>query len=81
MITDHKPIAAIFKKDIASQSHRIWRKQLCINQYNIRILYNPGPQPHRAEWLCRQNPKMNKDEEIPKISIDISLIEKCTNIQ
>ena len=39
VITKHKLVVVLFKKDIASLSHRLQIIQLQIHQYNIRILY------------------------------------------
>ena len=44
MITYHKLLIAIFKKDNASLSHRLQRILLKIFQCNITILYKTGPQ-------------------------------------
>ena len=43
MITDHKQLVAIVKRDVSSLSHRLQRILLWIQQYNTRILYMPGP--------------------------------------
>ena len=43
VMMDHKQLVAIFKKDVASLSHRLQRIFLFINQHSIRIQYKPGP--------------------------------------
>ena len=45
VITDHKPLVAIFKKDVATLSQRR------IHQYWVKILYKPGPKIFIADWL------------------------------
>ena len=55
VITDHKPLVAVFKKDIAAMSHRLQRILLCIHQYNIRILFKQGSQLFLADWIFRCN--------------------------
>ena len=55
MIMDHKPSVAILKKGAASLSQRKQRILLNIHQYNIRILYKPGPQLFIVDKLSRHN--------------------------
>ena len=57
MITDHKLLIAIFKKDITSLSYRLQRILLRMYQYNMGILYNPVLQPLIIDYLSRQNYK------------------------
>ena len=80
MITDHNLLVAIFKNDVGSLSHRHQRILLRMHQNNIRILYKPEPQLFITDWLCRQNHKTNRDEEIPDMCITISTIELCMYI-
>ena len=42
IITDHKPLVEIFKKDIVTLSQWIQCILLMIHQYRVRILYKPG---------------------------------------
>ena len=44
VITDHKLLAAIFKKDVVILSQMFQSILPHIHQYNIRIMYKPGPQ-------------------------------------
>ena len=53
VITDHKPLWTILIKNAMSLSHRLQRIILHIHQYNIRSLYEPGPQHFGAIWLSR----------------------------
>ena len=57
IITDHKPLVAIFKKDVATLSQRIQCILLRIHQYRVRILYRPGPDTFIADWLYPHNHK------------------------
>ena len=61
-ITDHKPLVVIVKKDVTSLSHRHQRILLQIHQYNIRILYKPGPQLFITGWISRHKPKTETKE-------------------
>ena len=58
--------------------HRLQRILLWICQYNIRILYEPGPQLFIANWLFMHNLKTNRDEEIPDMCVTFNAIESCT---
>ena len=64
MITDHKLLATIFRKDDASLSHRLQRILLWIHQYNIRILYKLRKQLFITDCLSRHNHDTNRVEEI-----------------
>ena len=44
IISDHKPLVTIFKKDVETLSQRIQWILLRIHQYRVRILYKPGPE-------------------------------------
>ena len=77
---DHKPLLAIFKKDIATISQRLLQTVLRIHQYRVRIIYKPGPDLFMADWLSRHNYSENKDEEISFMQISINVIQSTTNI-
>ena len=80
MNTDHKPLVAVFKKDIAILSHRLQQLLLCIHQYNVWIFYDPGP-PTSYSWLAIQTiPQQNRDEEIPGKRLNINATETCMDI-
>ena len=80
MITDHKPLVIIFKKDATTLSHRPQRILLCIHQYNVRILYNPGSQLFIADWISKDSHSENKDEKILGMRLNINGIDMCTDI-
>ena len=44
IIMDHKPLVAIFKKDVVTMSQQIQCILLRIHQYRVRLLYKPGPE-------------------------------------
>ena len=43
VITDHKPLVAILKKDVATLSQCMQCILLKIHQYRVQIIYRPGP--------------------------------------
>ena len=49
IITYHKPLVAIFKKDVATLSQHIQHILLKIHQYRVQIIYKSGPQ----DFHCR----------------------------
>ena len=65
IITDHKPLVAILKKDMATLSQRPQLILLRIYQYRVEIIYKPRPDSSIADWLSRQNYNENTDAEIP----------------
>ena len=55
VITDHKWLVSIFKKDVATLSQRIEDILLKIHQYRVQVIYKPGPDIFIADWLSRHN--------------------------
>ena len=64
IITDHKPLVAIFKKGVAMLSQCIQHILLKIHQYRVQIVYKPGPEIFIADWLSWHNPQEGNDELI-----------------
>ena len=65
IITNHNPLVAIFKKDVAILSQCIQHILLKFHQYRVQILYKPSPEIFIADWLLWHNPKkakMNQSE-------------------
>ena len=60
IITDHKLLVAIFKKDVATLSQCIQCILLKINQYRVHIIYKPGPEIFIADWLSQHNHEEGK---------------------
>ena len=75
IITDHKPLLAIFKKDVATLSHRIQCILLRIHQYQVRIIHKPGPELFITDWLSRHNHTENKDEETHGMDVKVDTID------
>ena len=65
---------------MATLSPRLQGILLRIHQYRVKIIYKPGPDLFIADWLCRQNHKENKDEEIAGIQVNIDTVETAINI-
>ena len=80
VITNHESLVAITKKDIVSLSHRLQRTWLCIHQYYISTLYKAIPKQFVAKWLSIHSYSMNRDEEIPRISLNLNALVTCAVI-
>ena len=80
MMTDHKLLVVIFKKVVASLSHRLQRILLWIHWYNIRMLYKPEPQLFIADWLSRNNNATNNNEKISAMYMTIKKRELYKDI-
>ena len=80
IIIDHKPLEAIFKKDVATLSQYIQCILLKTHQYRVRIIYKPGPEIFITDWLSRHNDKEGKDKPIKDMDIGIDAIQSLTDI-
>ena len=79
LITDHKPLVAIFKKDVATLSQCIQCILLKIHQYKIQILYKSGPDIFIADWLLQHNHEEGKDKPIRDMDIRIDTMQSMTD--
>ena len=75
MITGHKPLVSMFKKDVATQSQSIQHILLKIHQYRVQIIYKPGPEIFIADWLLRHNHTEGKDKPIKGMDIQVDAIQ------
>jgi len=76
IITDHRPLLAIFKKDVATASPRLQRILMKMHQYNISLSYRPGPEMHLADCLSRVGHIADTEKEIPDMKITVDSV--CT---
>ena len=53
VMTDHKPLETIFKKDLASISPRLQRMRLRLLNYDLSVSYKPGKYLYIADTLSR----------------------------
>ena len=86
IITDHKLLVSIFKKDVATLSQCIQCILLKIHQYRVQIIYKHGPEIFIADWLSQHNHMEGKDKPIKEMDIRIDTIQctidvpECTSI-
>ena len=80
IITDHKPLVSMFKKDVATLLQCIQCILLKIHQYRAQIIYKPGPEIFIADWLSWHNHTEGKDKLIKDMDIRIDAIQSATDI-
>ena len=81
VITDHKSLVAIFKKDVATLSQRLQQEDAPANTpVEDKSAIQPGLQLYIADQLSRHKYTEGKDEELRVINMNINVIETCTNM-
>ena len=84
IITDHKLLVCMFKKDVATLSQCIQCILLKIHQYRVQIIYKPGPEIFLADWLSRHNHTEGKDKPIKGMEVQVDMIQTmrqtCQNV-
>ena len=80
VITDHKPLVSMLKKDVATLSQHIWHILLKIHQYRVQIIYKPGPEIFIADWPSRHNHTEGKDEPIKGMDIQVDAIQTAMDM-
>ena len=80
VITGHKPLVSIFKKDVATLSQQIQHILLKIHQYRVQIVYKPGPDIFIADWLSRHNHAERMDQPIKSMEVWVDIIQTATDM-
>ena len=80
VITDHKLLVAMFKKDMATLLQHIQCILLKIHQYRVQIIYKPGPEIFIADWLSRINHMEGKDKPIKDMDIQVDAIQSSIDM-
>ena len=80
IITYHKPLVSMFKKDVATLSQCIQCILLKIHQYRAQIIYKPGPEIFIVDWLSRHNHTEGKDKPIKGMEIWVDVIQAVTDM-
>ena len=78
--TDHRPLVARVSKNVTTLSQGLQCIMLCIHQYNVCILYNPGPDLYIANWLSQHYHTDGKDHEIAGMNINIHTLSMAADI-
>ena len=74
LITYHELLVAILIKDVVMLSQKLQYIMPHVHQYRMHIMYKPGPDFYIADWVSWSNHTENKDQEITRISINVSTI-------
>ena len=80
VITNHKPLVSIFKKDVATLSQHTQCIFLKIHQYMVKIIYKPEPKIFIADWLSQHNHVKGKDRPFKDMDIKVNAIWIATDI-
>ena len=80
IITDHKPLISMLKKDIATLLQHIQCIMLKIHQYRVQIIYKPGPKIFTADWLLSHNHTEGMDKAIKGMDIQVDTIQSVTDM-
>ena len=51
--TDHKPLTSIFNKPLLTAPKRLQSMLLTLQNYNLKVIYKPGPDMHISDTLSR----------------------------
>ena len=79
IISDHKPLLAVFKKCIHNMAPRLARMMLRLSDYNITMLYKAGKEMFLSDALSRlRTHDVNKGTTLP--NIDVTIHEIDTNV-
>ena len=68
IITNHKLLVSIFKKDVAMLSEHIQHILLKIHQHRVQNIYKSGPKIFIADWLSRHNHVEGKHKPIKNMT-------------
>ena len=82
VITDHKPLASLFKKSLTSASPRLSRMLLHIIDYQLDVMYQPGTKMHLSDALSRltSHSDNSKAKTIPGLEISVHDVEVFTGM-
>ena len=76
ILSDHKPLSAIVRKDLVNALPRLQRLLLRLQKYNEHIQYKPGKSMIFTNHLSRNVPPTPSDEPtLPNLDLEISSLE------
>ena len=73
IITDHKPLVSLFRKNLTSASPRLSRMLLHILDYQLDVMYQPGPKMHLSDALSRLTSHNNNSKAEPIKGLDVTV--------
>ena len=82
IITDHKPLVSLFRKSLTSASPRLSRMLLCILDFWLDVMYQPGTKMHLSDAISRltSHNDNSKAKSIPGLDITVHDVEVFTEI-
>ena len=80
IITDHKPLISMLKKDVTTLLQCMQCIMLKIHQYRVQIIYKPGSEIFIADWLSRHNHAGGKDKATKGMDIWVDAIQSVTDM-
>lgn len=73
--SDHKPLQSILRKPLHSAPPKLHRLLLCLQKYDLKVIYKPGKTMNLAETLSRSYLSETKENLVPDITVnDVHLI-------
>ena len=73
IITDHKQLVSLFKKNLTSASPRLSQMLLYILDYQLNIMYQPGTKMHLSDALSRLTSHNNNRKAEPIKGLDVTV--------
>ena len=70
----------MLNKDVATLSQWLQHIMLHYHQYNVPILYKPGPEFYIADWLPCHNHAERREQEIAGMNINIQTIKTTLDV-
>ena len=76
ILSDHKPLTSIVRKDLVNAPLRLQRLLLCLQKYGVTIWYKPGKSMIFADHLsCNIHPEASRMPTIPDLNLEVSALE------
>ena len=76
VLSDHKPLTSILRKDLVNAPPRLQRPLLHLQKYDVTIWYKPGKSMIFADHLsCYIHPEASKVPTIPELNLEVSALE------
>ena len=73
IITNYKPLVSLFKKNLTSASLRLSWMLLCILDYQLEVMYQPGTKMQLSDALSRLTSHNNNSKAEPIKGLDVTV--------
>ena len=80
IITDHRPLVAIVRKDVAMLPLWLQFIILGIHHNRVHIIYKPGPDLYIIDWLSCNNHTEERDQKIAGMSVNMNSTSTSVNV-